>query len=443
MKSYKDLSINELHEELYSENLNQELLISCIERQNSLLDTKLEELSLNNDLIKELFSVIRNYPSYIKVKYYPLKDQFDSPFDGLNFNIPEEKIQIYKSISSDSDFYVDLNFIKDQNKLINYTLENKIETKKKFINSAILGHALALGIAVSASIGFYNHIDSKANAAINKTQIVSSQGSNFLDSYEEAIKEMGKSGHNLTHLSSLNNHDVNLLLSLQEHKNEDPQNYEAQKDDVIASIKEILSPYIKGEHKDTAMEKIAQAIYNTSKTQKIDYLLFLSIMKVETTTFDQSKVSETGDISIAQIKPEVWEKEFIRLKRKPLDKKRLKKDSAYAIDRMGEILHIIQSRHKDDPYWYARYHSGTPKHKMAYSSKVQQEYTSFKSKQIRDINDKIGLMLQEINSIQSDSEISTVSKLFINFDKIESFKKDLLSYQYLINGNKYKVAFNN
>lgn len=437
MKCYKELSVEEIIEHLKDQNLDKELIVESIQRCHPLIDRELDQLAINNDYIKEAFSFLRKNPSYLKVKYFPLREEFVSDIDGLNFEIPEEKREEYKSISNDESFCLEINFIKDNNRLISYRLENKTESKKKFLSMALVGNVMALTVAVSASIGFYNQSIQANPAQISQLEATNSGESSFVDLYEEALQEISKTGYKLDNIPSLGNYDLKLLLTLKD--DQGAENIEPKTDEILASIQDIISPYIKNE---ANREKIAKAILESSEETKIDYLLFLSIMKVETTTFNQNAISSTGDVSIAQIKPEVWEKEFIRLKREPLDKVKLKKDATYAIKRMGEILDIIQNRHKKDPYWYARYHSGTLSLKMAYGAKVQQEYSSFREKHIQDLNDKVSAMLNEIHRFQSKTD-GEIFMRAVNEEKIENLKKELTEYHHIMNKNKYRFAINN
>lgn len=97
----------------------------------------------------------------------------------------------------------------------------------------------------------------------------------------------------------------------------------------------------------------------------------ISILKVES-DFKQRAVSNTGDYSVAQINFNIWAKNFRKLDRAPLHFERLKEDDAYAIFRMGEILSELQKDFsKSDKFWFARYHSNTPKFKNLYISKLQ------------------------------------------------------------------------
>lgn len=126
---------------------------------------------------------------------------------------------------------------------------------------------------------------------------------------------------------------------------------------------------------EAKLNMIAHSIMNSSKTHKVEPTIIISIIMVES-SFNQNAVSSTGDISIVQINYKVWGKESKRLKF-DLDQARLKKDSNYAIDRMGVILSYLHKTYSTkDPHWYARYHSKTSEHKMAYLKKVNKARTA-------------------------------------------------------------------
>lgn len=117
--------------------------------------------------------------------------------------------------------------------------------------------------------------------------------------------------------------------------------------------------------------RIAYSLYLTTKKYNIDPKLMIAIIGTES-DFVNSKVSTTGDLSLAQINTEIWNKEFVRLGLDKLNPKRLKKDENYALSKMAEILTILKKRHaKNDSQWFARYHSHTKKYKNLYSIKVE------------------------------------------------------------------------
>ena len=124
------------------------------------------------------------------------------------------------------------------------------------------------------------------------------------------------------------------------------------------------------------LNSISESILDTSLKYKLDPRVLLAIIDTES-DFRQGMISHTGDLSLVQINPGVWNKEFARMKRTLIDAKKLQGSEAYAIDRMGEILHILKSRYSsDDGKWFARYHSRTKKLKNLYHSKVETRLNS-------------------------------------------------------------------
>jgi len=136
---------------------------------------------------------------------------------------------------------------------------------------------------------------------------------------------------------------------------------------LIAKMISVVQPDLKAKNRN----RIAKSLYKTTREHGLDPKLMIAIIGTES-DFVNSKVSTTGDLSLAQINTEVWNKEFNRLGLNKLNSKLLKKDEAYALSKMAEILNIIKARHgKKDNKWFARYHSGTKKFKDIYSVKVE------------------------------------------------------------------------
>lgn len=136
---------------------------------------------------------------------------------------------------------------------------------------------------------------------------------------------------------------------------------------LISSMIKAVSPELSDKRRD----RIAMSLFQASKKYAVDPKIMIAIIDTES-DFYQDRVSSTGDLSLAQINTEIWNKEFIRLGLDKINVKLLKKDEAYALGKMGKILNILQSRHaKKDAKWYARYHSHTPAFKNIYEKKVQ------------------------------------------------------------------------
>ena len=138
---------------------------------------------------------------------------------------------------------------------------------------------------------------------------------------------------------------------------------------MVASIDKMIA-IVQPELNKNERRLVASQISNAIKKHKIEPNIIVAIIDTES-NFKANKVSSTGDVSVAQINVEVWNKEFIRMKRQPMIKYKLKQNQEYALVKMVEILSIIKSRYgKKDRNWYARYHSNTQKYKSDYLKKL-------------------------------------------------------------------------
>lgn len=136
---------------------------------------------------------------------------------------------------------------------------------------------------------------------------------------------------------------------------------------VVANMISVVQPELDARLRDAFATYISKA----TSTYKIEPQIIVAIIDTES-DFKAEKVSTTGDLSLAQINVEIWNKEFIRMKMAPMIKEKIKKDPQYALMKMGEILSIIKRRYaKADSHWYARYHSNTLKYKKDYLYKLE------------------------------------------------------------------------
>ncbi|MBC7540523.1 MAG: transglycosylase SLT domain-containing protein [Bacteriovorax sp.] len=138
------------------------------------------------------------------------------------------------------------------------------------------------------------------------------------------------------------------------------------KSPVIAKMISVLKPDFSSEKLNDVAEKIHQAFAK----YKIEPQIVVAIIDTES-DFNHEMVSSTGDLSMAQVNVEVWNKEFTRMNLDLIEAEKLKVDQAYSLEVMAQILHILKTRYeKKDRRWYARYHSKTKKHKHEYLSKL-------------------------------------------------------------------------
>jgi hypothetical protein len=135
----------------------------------------------------------------------------------------------------------------------------------------------------------------------------------------------------------------------------------------IAKMIKVIKPKIN----ETKAMIIAHNLFNTSKKFNLDPKVMIAIIDTES-DFDNSKISTTGDLSLAQINTTIWNKELARMKLPMINERRLQNDEKYALNQMAMILSILKNRHSQkDGIWYARYHSHTKKYKKQYYAKVE------------------------------------------------------------------------
>lgn len=123
---------------------------------------------------------------------------------------------------------------------------------------------------------------------------------------------------------------------------------------------------------------LANIIFEEAGNFNIEPTLMMAIIQVES-NFKLGAKSSTGDYSLSQINYKIWNKELKRLNRKPLDFNKLKTNPKYAINRMAEILKIVYDRNKQDPHWFAVYHSSTEKLKTRYAKKVKKQLSKLEN----------------------------------------------------------------
>jgi len=135
---------------------------------------------------------------------------------------------------------------------------------------------------------------------------------------------------------------------------------------VISNMISIVQPELESEER----EAIAASMSKALAKHKVEPQIMVAIIDTES-NFKNDLVSSTGDLSMAQINCDVWNREFVRLGREPIHTDQLKKDQVYAMTKMAEILKILKKRFEyKDRKWYARYHSGTRQYKTEYLHKL-------------------------------------------------------------------------
>lgn len=136
---------------------------------------------------------------------------------------------------------------------------------------------------------------------------------------------------------------------------------------IIAKMISVLNPRFNlAERNDVAIK-----IYQALQKYKIAPQIVVAIIDTES-NFNHELVSSTGDLSLAQVNVNVWNKEFLRMNLPTINPEKLKTDKAYSLEIMARILSILKTRYeKKDRRWYARYHSKTKKYKRNYLTKLE------------------------------------------------------------------------
>lgn len=136
---------------------------------------------------------------------------------------------------------------------------------------------------------------------------------------------------------------------------------------VISNMIKVLKPEID----PSSRVEVASDIQHALKKYKIEPQIVVAIIDTES-DFNHDLVSSTGDLSLAQVNVEIWNREFKRMNMDLIREEKLKADKAYSLEVMAQILHILKTRYeKKDRRWYARYHSKTKKHKKEYLAKLE------------------------------------------------------------------------
>ena len=148
------------------------------------------------------------------------------------------------------------------------------------------------------------------------------------------------------------------------------QNFKKKKNSeqsfIIANMIAVVQPELNEEERD----EIAVLLASVSKKYKIKPEILVAIIDTES-NFSSKFISSTGDLSMAQINVDMWNREFARMKLPLIDREKVQIDLEYSFTFMAQILNIIKHRFQyTDPQWFARYHSGTPIHKNNYFQKL-------------------------------------------------------------------------
>lgn len=120
--------------------------------------------------------------------------------------------------------------------------------------------------------------------------------------------------------------------------------------------------------------RLGKLIDKVAEKYELDPVLVAAIVKVESDFRGGQKACSvvkrkkacwvTCDRGLAQVN-ELW------IKKWGLDPIRLRTDDAYNLATMARILAFYKRYYGHEPDWFLRYHSGTPRHKERYNSKLE------------------------------------------------------------------------
>lgn len=375
-----------------------------------------ENLAKENDSFRDQVVHFADIPEILEEEYLIKESRFKNSF----FKLDPETAENLKALEGES---VKVRVKRDPRSIAQF-LPIKEAPKNNFIKTLGLNLALVGVLAAFTASDF-----SIAGGQGSKSQISKSafSGVSIGNNFSEVLAEVSKSKnpqlikveHSLTSLSEQDMENLNDMANLKVNlptKKMTDQEIKSELVEVINSF------YVKPVRNADA---IAGSIVKYSYKHQVDYKLMLAIIKNES-DFKQGAVSTTGDISISQIRVPVWKEEFANRKLRPLDAQKLKKDSNYAIDRMAEIISILEDKWKEeDPYWYARYHSRTDRPdkplKSTYAKKVQKVLAHISIQELEGTEQKLDNLLLSLKSISLD----LAADENLDYEKIQKLKEQV------------------
>ena len=404
----------------------------------------IEELILANNMDAIWLAEKAGFSTHLSVRFFPQTEKIekiaqDDVVPYSNCHISDETKTNLKLLSKDLpvDEFFEIKLELDKANLYLYqeksSLAEEINAiKKKTVTASIAASVL---IASTVFVGFFAssgmksdiakifHKKSSVALSIKKVNDYSSKLSLSFDSLNEDLTDSIINKYVPT-LKDLSSADINQAISYVNQKGSHglslKNSEEVSFDEKVENIVSIISD-VYGKKPNDNVRLIASAVAKETESHHLDYKMMLSIIKVES-SFDQSMVSSTGDLSVAQVNYEHWAPEFKRLGYPKLDKEKLKTDIGYSVKIMADILEIMSHRHKKDKLWYARYHSGTPSKKIAYAQKVSNELNLIEENEILNSKEKINSLIAELTRLKNSNDVSMdkVDEVIVNLTYLGS-----------------------
>jgi len=119
---------------------------------------------------------------------------------------------------------------------------------------------------------------------------------------------------------------------------------------------------------------LSDYILYIGERHELDPLLLASILGVESSYRFDAINPMSKDYGAIQLNLRVWKREFKRLNI-DFNLDLFNSSKIYQIKVMATILNVLKNRHKEDCFWWARYHSSTPKFKKIYIKKIEKMIT--------------------------------------------------------------------
>jgi hypothetical protein len=366
------------------------------------------------------------YAKTLSVKFFPRTDEFlflnDDFVPHSNINISDETKNNLKDLATEfpEEDSFELKLELDAKNMYLYQESEALKTEKETIKKITKQATVAASLLVAASIFtgifsspsvFKNDIEgmfkkkSLIELSVNKVNDYSAKLDSSLHELNQDLNE-GLVDQYLPTLKILSSDELNqaiLFVNHNDHNLEIKDSEVISHDEKVDDIESIIAD-VYNKPTDEKIRLLSASIANESDAHGLDYKMMLSIIKAES-SFDQSKVSSTGDLSVAQINYDHWNPEFKRLHYPSLNKEKLKTDTAYSVKIMAEILDILAHRYKNkDKLWYARYHSGTPRLKIEYAKKIKTELNLIEKSEVLNSQEKITSVIAELNQLKDKSE---------------------------------------
>lgn len=389
------------------------------------LFNQFNKLVNDNDDLKQFIIDTFSLPEKAILRYFP-KTKKLIILDGersLNQIIKLDKDDLDELDELDPisnlDEFIDLELARSKESIFLYKKRTVLSSIKSFFNEKTLA-ATTIFLAGTMSVlsnNLDNFFDNKAKTNLATKLIAASDNKlnyEFIASANSVVNDLD--GWDYKSIRA----QKDIQDFVEKYFSDDSRLVKSKKLSVNYSVDEIfrqiksLPNMSDSSNNDEFLIEVAQKIKEVSSITGIDYKIFISIIKTES-SFKQDSVSSTGDFSLAQINFKTWEQEFNLLGLNPIDFNKLKSDHGYSIELMGQILKILKGRHRSDDYWYARYHSSTPRLKMNYYKKLNKVISKLENEESEKLKVDIKSLVSKIDQVDGSNSIRSV----------ETFKEEL------------------